>query len=149
MTVVVPEDNGAEATAFAAGVAAATAAQAEETAVEAEQTAEAAAETAISAVDVAASAQDTAWDARAAVDELDARMGQALAGLPDLVRSAVAEAVAPPAEPEPTVPAPEAKGPAEGAGEAEGAGKAESDSAGSGKAAGRDGYGSGWWFGKR
>lgn len=63
-------ESGGESTAFAAGVAAATAEQATETAAEAEQTAESAEMVADVALSVAGDANETAWDARAAVDEL-------------------------------------------------------------------------------
>lgn len=84
-TTVITSDGGNDdtATAFAAGVATATAAQATEDAAEAGAQAETAEIIADSAAQQAAVASETAWDARSAVDQLAATNAQQFAEIRD------------------------------------------------------------------
>lgn len=85
MTVIVPEQEPDTSTAFAAGVAAATAAQATEDADQAAAQAEQAEQVAVAAADQAQSASGVAWDAQAAVAELSERTSQQFAALTDAI----------------------------------------------------------------
>lgn len=128
-------DNG-EGTAFAAGVAAATAERAAEEAQEAERSAELAEAVAEGAHERAAAAEDAAWDARAAVDELRAEVAGRFDSVRDELLNAI-QGLGKAAGPGPAAPAPEKKAPPA---------PAEETPASSGKPK-RSGYGSRTWFG--
>lgn len=94
-------------TAFAAGVATATAEQAEEAADEAAATAEQAEETAGVAVDIAVSANENAWDARFAVDQLRDDLDGRLNRIEEALTAATPPAETGPPAPEKREPEPE------------------------------------------
>jgi hypothetical protein len=103
MTVIVPEPTSDTETAFAAGVATATAAQATQDAEQATAQAEQAEQAAEQASTSAVTAAEVAWDARSAVDQLAATTAAQLAE----IRDAVTVLTQPPAQPEEDTMAPE------------------------------------------
>lgn len=144
MAVVISEDDqgggaGPDAgTAFAAGVASATAAQASEDAEAAEQVAEAAEQRADMAQDAAARAEADSWDARTAVDGLRGEFAGALESLRAEVedRLSAPQTDAGAGEGETEAPPPEER-------------EAPAQPAAEGKPAKSSGYGSRTWFGGR
>ena len=99
-------EGGDQATAFAAGVATATAAQARQESEEAGQVAEAAVEAAEGAGASAAAAQETAWDARARYDGLAGEVSSLRALIENRLPARTEET---PAELAEVAPAPEVK----------------------------------------